>query len=314
MSEEKLKIKNTRTIIVLFIPALLGIVATYLQVQFNVSLTPRELLLIQAVQFIASLWFGWGVSYLFSAATFHEQQRKFAISAYRRINEIEYALDRLLHRTKPKQGLSKNVNAELDAINEMAISLRNTVISSKADWADIIGDEIRAVESIKQPERSEQRTTGSIDRVENLEKIMASLPVSLEIQARQNLEDQRQEWSDIFRHDIAKKGYLELEGFWDQSFDRDAWELSPGEAVLISIDDAEDRVGALIAHDSEGRKIGVIINPTSGLPYHEFQEALFDATRKSKFQAIYAKKGTLLAADEGDDEGDRHYFDVQIKL
>jgi hypothetical protein len=90
-----IKLDDIRPVIGLLPSIVLGGTATWFLITDNVTLSARELLLIQGVQFISSLWFGWSVSYLFAAASFREQQRKFALSAYRRISEIDYTLDRL---------------------------------------------------------------------------------------------------------------------------------------------------------------------------------------------------------------------------
>lgn len=297
----------TTSVVNLTAPVLLGGVGAYLKIRYNVSLTPKELLLIDAIQFISSLWFGWVISFIFSERSFQERQKKFAISAYRRIKEIENLSDRIISRIRSREKVSKAVGSELDTFKEMMLSLRGTVQSSKADWGDIIGDEIRTLEEIEKVERSEHTPNETLARIEEL---LARLPSSLEIEARQSLGFERiLSAAEEYKAQLVDQGYITLEGFWDQTFEEDIFDLPIGSILQVRIDDVAGRIGALIASTINGKSVGVIIN-TSDCNYDEFIEALTRVLGRSKFQVEYTKKGYV--ASEGDDGEKRHYFECKV--
>ena len=95
------------------------------------------------------------------------------------------------------------------------------------------------------------------------------------------------------------------------SFDKDIWTLPLESNLLISIDDVGGRVGALIAHDEHGNKVGVVTNGTDDLGYHEFVVALTRATEKSKWNGLFIEKGMFIPSGPDSDE-ERHYFTFHI--
>jgi DNA repair ATPase RecN len=219
-----------KNIVLLVLPLFLGGTATYFEITSG-NLTQRELILINALQFVSSIWFGWASSQIVSEQNFQERQKRFALSAYRRIKEIEYSVERLLSRIRVKSASGNPATIELDAIREMVLSLRATARSSKADWADVIGEEIRTLEEIEEIEESENDaalgesasdlSSQALPRAKTvkLQRLRASLPKSLEIQAQQlNPRDRLEDAINLFQEELQRKGYIELEGFWDSSF------------------------------------------------------------------------------------------------
>lgn len=288
-------------------PFVMGAVTLWFEISNGDSLTAREQALIQAVQFVASVWIGWSVSYYFANVSFRDQQRKFALSAYRRISELDYALDRLLSRTRTRGSAGKA--GDWQTISEIALLMRYTTNSSKADWADIIGSEMNLAESIKKPDV--ESDPGRNDAMDRIEKLLQSLPASLAIQTRQNIEDRVEHWVTAFRNELASTGHIELEGFWDRSFQVDPWSLPRNARLQVFIDDVGDRVAALIAHDKEGRSVGVVVNATDELDYDEFMEALRRATRKGAWSAVFVNRG-LHIIDPNEPAGERRYFDLRL--
>jgi hypothetical protein len=139
-----------KTVLTLFLPIVLGGTATYFEMA-TAWLTQRELLLINALQFVSTIWFGWVSSQIVSEQQFQEWQKRFALSAHRRIKEIEYSRERLLTRIRAKSFKDNPITDELDAIQEIALSLRATARLSTADWADIIGEEIKTLGPVDKP-------------------------------------------------------------------------------------------------------------------------------------------------------------------
>jgi hypothetical protein len=300
----------TASILALVVPLVLGGTATYMQIQYNTQLSARELLLISATQFVASLWFGWVVSFIFSEKSFQDRQRKFAISAYRRIREIENAADRILSRTRSGAQNDQSASQCLEILKEMVIGLRATVKSSKADWGDIIGEEIKTLEELEEVERSEEVPTEQ--SAKKVETLLAKLPSSLEIDARQKLgsEQKIRAATKDFEAQLKRIGYIELDGFWDETFSHDIFDLPLKTTLKISMDDVAKRVGAMMAHGPDGNPVGVITNAASPLcNYPEFTRALIQAMGKSKFDAEYSEKGELSPRlSNRPNDRERHYF------
>src|SRR5271167_3241246 len=177
-----------KPLLLLALPIFLGGIATYFELT-SATLTSHDLLLINALQFVSTIWFGWASSQIVSEHSFQERQKRFALSAYRRIKEIEYSVDRIIGRIRVKSASGSPATTELDTIREMVLGLRATTRSSKADWADIIGEEITTLEKIEDIEES--KSDQPMERIDErqdtreLQHLLASLPKSLEIQAQQ---------------------------------------------------------------------------------------------------------------------------------
>src|SRR5262249_45210175 len=140
-------------------------------------------------------------------------------------------------------------------------------------------------------------------RTDQLQRLRASLPKSLEIQARQlNNKDRLEDEINLFQEELKRKGYIELEGFWDNSFEKDVFSLSIGSTLHISPDVVGGRIHALIAHTERGEAVGVITNATRSLTkYYEFVEALIMALNKSRFLGEYVEKMETYSGRRGDE-------------
>lgn len=288
------------------LPALIGIALVAIEMLYSRTLSPPAINVITALQFGCSLWFGAGVAYLYTEAGFLEKQKKFAISAYRRISEIEKNVRRLLSRFNARSSSKTKAN-ELEVIKEVLLSLQTTISSSKADWADVIGEEIKTLERLLR--LREDDDVPSVERNAETEALLRELPSSLEIEAREDLRsDERIDLGvDQIQEEFMRHGYIEFECFWDNSFARDIDTLELGEAVRVEVDDVNDRVGAFIVHDKQGVPVGVVTNKGLGSnTYDEFIQILTTAFRKSRFSAIYSGRDRTLDA-----ETERHYFSIK---
>lgn len=302
----KLNVIN-KSILNVIPPIILGVIATFFQINNYSTLTTREALIINAIQYISSMWFGWVVSMFFSEEDFKEKQKRFAFSAYRRIKEIEDSIQRLIIRINAKKINNREYKNDIEAIKEIAINLKNTAKSSEADWLDIIGEEIKIINEIEKIEKKE--FTPDKELHNKINRLLQKIPSPLKLQVDNLLSSDDRFYQTI--QDLKselKKGYIELEGFWDNSFEKDIFLIPIGSPIFIYVDDAEKRVGALIAHTKRGEKLGVIVNK-SDISYHLFVEALIQSVNKSKIIGKYTKRGYV--SKFGREE--RHYFKVIIE-
>lgn len=118
---------------------------------------------IKILQLISSVTLGFFLQRLQAREEFQANLKKFALSAYRRILDIEKSGNRLLElvdRGKTRNGESMLI--ETDVIKEIALSIKWTISSSIADWLDIIGDEVKLKEKI--------------DKLENKEALLRTIP------------------------------------------------------------------------------------------------------------------------------------------
>jgi hypothetical protein len=290
------------------LPAVIATVLVIIEVGWTGALSQAAINVITALQFACSLWFGAGVTYLFTEKDFQKKQKRFAISAYRRTKEIEANVQRLLRRFD-NQGRSRA--NELEIAKEVLLSLKTTIASSKADWADVIGEEINTLEELLHLREDEDVPNPQLR--EKAETLLKSLPSTLEADAREILRSQERInfGAQLLRDELRALGYVEFEGFWEPEFEQDIFELEIGEELYVSIDDVDDRVAAFIAHTEDGRSVGVITNKGLGSSsYDEFTRIVMTAFNASSFVATYTEKGMLMEHEDGD----RHYFKVRTSL
>jgi len=295
---------NNKLDLILSILLLIATIAIIiLQILFSTpESTKIETSLFSVLQFVFSLAFSWVLARISLREEFQESQKKFAISAYRRIIEINNAVNRLINRTTLHMGKTEiETNHELDVINEIGVGIRESIKSSVSDWADIIGDEIETVEKIQairekqyyeqvdgKPivDESHKNNQDSDTAVENL---ISKLPNSLKLTANELDKYQSSKMSKVrakLRREEKKKGYIELDGRYESSFDRDIYDFKEGDILQVMIADTNGRTGALIAFDDSGKSVGVILNKLTEISdgYFDFVGMLFRHIGKSKFQ------------------------------
>ncbi len=300
-----------------------------LQILFSNSETTRvETSLFSVLQFIFSLAFSWVLARISLREEFQASQKKFAISAYRRIIEINNAVNRLINRTSLNIGKAESdTNHELDVINEIGIGIRESIKSSVSDWADIIGDEIEAVEKIQairekqyldqtdEQSHIDEANKNASDSEKAVEKLISRLPNSLKLTANDLDKYYSSKISKAkakLRREEKKKGYIELDVRYEENFDRDIYEFKEGDILHVSIADVGTRTGALTAFDESGKSIGVIINNLSDISdsYFDFVGLLFQYLGRSKFDV------QILEIDRNERKdkniGIFHWFTVKI--
>lgn len=282
--------------------------------------TKLETSLFSILQFIFSLAFSWILARFSLRSEFLESQKKFAISAYRRIIEISNAVNRLIDRTSTHMEKAEDeTNHELDVITEIGVGIRESIRSSISDWADIIGDEIETVEKIqmireKQSIENAGNALSKSDKNESdetVEKLKSKLPKSLKITADElvNTEARDDRGKRDLRREERKNGYIELNGFYEaKSLDKDIFDFKEGDKLQVRIgDDNDKRVGTLIAYDNKGNSVGIILNkvPVSAT-YYEGVNILIHYLKTSTFQI------EILHIDRSKENGQRHDFVAKV--
>lgn len=314
--------------------ALLGvftILVIGLQIYFqNQETTKLETTLFNILQFLLSLAFSVLLTKMTLKDEFQKSQKKFAISAFRRINEINMGLERLISRVRNQtKGATKETFQELEVINALALSVRGNIKSSIADWADIIGEEIELVQKIESlegsnevlleiPESQSETRKPQIDNApilkqleENnaqIDKLMKNLPASLKITTQQTQKKSNSISGIVSRLIKQKKDYGELffDGFWDPSFPKNITELAIGSRLYVSIGDVGSRVAILMFKTDKNEPVGVLTNGSAN-KYFEWSEALFQLFGKSTLSTQLVKVSRRL---KNDDEA-RYYFQVK---
>jgi hypothetical protein len=117
------------------------------------SATTRiETVLFNCLQFLLTIGFTWFSTRAVSRIEFEQSIKRYAISAYRRIADIERLVGKL-HTEVRTMIRSDPSNSNLVVVEAMVSDSEQVIKSSIADWADVIGEELLALEKIKRLER-----------------------------------------------------------------------------------------------------------------------------------------------------------------
>ncbi len=260
-----MNIKNTTLVFAIALAVFAGVTVVVQVATVDESTTKLESALFNALQFVLSIGFAWILARMSFKEEFREGQKQFAISAYRRINEINSGVKRLLSRVRRQSpALSKETRQELEVIQAISTGVSDSIQSSIADWADIIGEELVTLDRIEELQHEDVFSSEIVqqdvaeavaldNRIEEMNRLIQSLPHQLQVIARSERRDDL--ISAIRQLDREKEriGTVLLSGFWDPSFERDVRELSEGDILTAQIGDAGSRIGALIAYDADGR-------------------------------------------------------------
>jgi len=134
--------------------------------------------------------FGWILQGIYSRKEYQESLKQYAISAYRRISDIGKSVTRIGEViTLYRFSYPKETFHESDVIKTITEDIGDTVKSSKADWTDIIGEDLDKKEKIEelqqelitfrtQPNRSVDKNQ-QLQRLEELNKKLTTLESDL---------------------------------------------------------------------------------------------------------------------------------------
>lgn len=251
---------------------------------------PLAVVLFNVLQFTLTTGSAWFSSRAVSRAEFAESMKRFAASAYRRVADIEVMVEKLQRRIGAMRAKRAAEDcADLDLIAAVVEDASQVVRSSISDWADVIGEELLALEQIKMLER-EKRTfdhrrgtpgeTSEIgQRVAELDKQIAALasmlPVNLQLEARR--EDQTaapNEFATDWMAEMHQKQEglrLEVVSGGQYTSTRNPKLLESSEA-LFTFRAADEGIDIV---DAAGYPIGRVLN-NSPLDYDDFRDALFN--------------------------------------
>lgn len=291
--------------------------------------TKVETTLFGILQFVFSIVFAWLIATTTSEREFVQSQKQFAIAAFRRIKEIEKGVQRLLLRVSEKQErVSGDILQELNVIREISIGINETIKSSIADWADIIGEELQTIQKIEEIQESREPTPSDVVPIEfekrssiegdkeiikelrvtqdSISELISSLPSSLQAIAKPNVErwERIEEQVQLLRIEKREEGFIMLNGFYESGFERDIFEFSEGDTLFVGLGDApEKRLVALVVKDADNKSVGIITNHLP-LSYDEGIRAIIECVGKSNFQ-IQITDIDRTTPDE------RHYFQAK---
>jgi hypothetical protein len=160
--KNKAKITNV-DYIALGILGISTIVVFYLEITSPNAITQRETALFNTLEFILAVAFGWVLQRIDARRQFQENLKGFALSAYRRIIDIEKSVSRIsgeIERVRISYPADKS--HELDMLRIIAEGTNDTVQSSIADWSDVIGDEVQTLKQIAEKESLLETTKASL--------------------------------------------------------------------------------------------------------------------------------------------------------
>lgn len=290
--------------------------------------TATETALFSVLQFVFSVAFAWLLTGISARRDFTESQKAFAIAAYRRINEIDEGVERLISRAQNQiQGAPPDLRHELEVVIAIAIGVRSSIKSSVADWGDVIGDEISTINRIERiqdqqiqlavsptPEVPTAASRAEADDLrEQLEKsneqisqLLATLPPALRVLADKpkRPKDPVEAHLDRLRAEADETSTIRLRGFWDPTLERDVRSMNIGDQLTIKIGTVGSRALAVCARDQSDKTVGIIINNGAG-PYYVFRESLiryFDSTSVP----------LQIVSIDARNVGDRHYFEAVV--
>ena len=163
--------------------------------------TGLESVLFNLLQFVLTVGFTWFTSRAISRSEFERSIKQFAISAYRRISDIEKITNRLKNNVSNMVHSSQDENQnDFRVIEAIVEDTRHIVKSSIDDWTDVIGDELIALERMRRLEREKNELqeqlksisndSKKIDFIKNIEKqiitLRSKIPSNLLVVSRQD--------------------------------------------------------------------------------------------------------------------------------
>lgn len=252
--------------------------------------TKREALLFNVLEFVFTVGFAWFSSRAVGRTEFEASLKRFAISAYRRIADIERMVGRLHSQVQQYRPLNETESGSsaLKVVEAIIGDTAQVVRSSMSDWADVIGDELLSLENLRRLE-SEKRALVSFPHdvrgkpSTEIEETIAKLDVEIE-EARKNLPATLAIQSDDVTQLVVnaqhaaswmskrhkEEGGLKLNAVTGDAYpnDRPYADLEVGERLFI----VDEKDGLNLA-DAAGNVVARVQN-NSPLPYPAFSKAI----------------------------------------
>lgn len=276
--------------------------------------TKIESSLFAILQFVFSIAFAWFLSKYSSKSEFESQQKKFAVAAFRRIKEIESQANHLIIRlSKGMNGPEEKYCNELDIAKTLAMAIKSTTLSSKLDWADVIGDQLEVIEKIENiqgevfqlsDDGAKENSDSLIGKRAEIEELKKALPTELKLAVDQTVQLSSRQ---ILHSEFDSRGELLLRGFSEDNWNcRDTSTLKLGEKLVVKLADEGNRIASLAAYDAEGKFVGSFLNKYPGT-YAEFTMAVCEVLGSSEFV------GEVLSISPARRPKGRSLFDLIVK-
>ena len=276
MSQEKKK-KDVSGIIEIVVAIFMGILAIgtfVIQILTTTEKTTKlENALFNMLQFLLTVGFTWYTTRAISRDEFEKNLKKFAISAYRRIADIEKITNRLKVNVSQMTKLSAKDHNELMVIGAIVEDTRQIVKSSMDDWADVIGDELIALENIRRLEREKaelstftetlEEKTVNKEAIKKLEKqismLRSMLPANLQVVSRND-----DNYQELMTAKWLARQHEEANGFrirvvtgGDYSDETDIEKINLSQDLFTR----KTQNNALDIVDKSGNLLGRVLNP-----------------------------------------------------
>ncbi|POB13619.1 hypothetical protein [Halobacteriovorax sp. DA5] len=243
--------------------------------------TGTETALFNLLQFLITIGFSWFTARVFSKLDFEKNMKKFAISAYRRIKDIEKINNRLHSTVKDMLTTSKTSDqTNLLVIEAIVHDASNVVRSSIDDWGDVIGEELIILEQIRNLEHKKiaLKNSGEIVRQsplideksalasieEKLDTLKSDLPSLLQISSTEM--ERPLEYDPDYALFLLSKKYRE-----DDNRLTIKCVAGPTYSVNIKIEDVDfmqhglvvkrSQGGSMDLYDKKGNILARVLNP-----------------------------------------------------
>ena len=291
-------------------------------ITLNTGTTHLETVLFNLLQFLLTIGFAWFSGREVSRSEFEKSLKKYAIVAYRRITDIDKMLRRLHSEISDNLVMKPDGQENLLVLEAIVYDTFQVVQSSTDDWADVIGDELLAIEKIKRLEHQKdeieflEKTAGfaktssyKINEIENkIDELRSSLPAILKRSSQDSMEEEKfspilgANW--ILNKHMSENGLvLKVVGGDDYSSGKKSEEINFNENLFIT---KKGNRGIDVV-DSDGITLGRVLNITP-LHYLQFQKAMELCYKLDMLPVEF------LEVVDKYDRGDKNYIHYKIKI
>lgn len=271
------------------------------------STTQQEVVLFNLLQFLLTVGFTWFSTRAISRREFEQSLKRFAISAYRRIADIERMITRL-HSQLRGMILESSPNHHFLVVEAIVSDTIQIVRSSAADWSDVIGDELLALENIKRLEHEKAEREASLAGPEahgdlelkklneKIAQLESMLPIRLQVArpAESTFRDYFAARWLASQHAKQRGLMMEVKTGEEYPHDRDHETLKPGE-ILHTVKQSD---GAIDVADGSGAGIGRLTNCTP-MSYDDFARSFEECYGSSVVSLEYLGLPRASTAPDG---------------
>jgi hypothetical protein len=295
-----------------------------LRVSSQPHTTETEALLFNILQFVLTVLFSWLSTRALSQLEFEQSLKRFAISAYRRVADIERMVGRLQSEIKGMiSDAPKNETLNLRIVEAIVSDTTQVVRSSISDWGDVIGDELLAIEKIKRLEREKaelrkaepsERSGLEIDKArQQIEKSIAAiaskLPARLRLEAGTQRDDEYSVWRAsrklAIRHE-REGGLLMTAVRGGKNYPHEG--TLDGMASGTPLEARKTQDGSMDVVDDKGNALGRLLNETE-LQYDPFVAALDLCYGSTPVQLQFVRMSRERVTQEGEHLA---WFDIRV--